>query len=157
MLCYPQNKLSILFLTPSHNFFFFLPSNIKLKRSFTINCSMLWQHFCPSYPFKGDNIQKMLCECASSITPLKAFQSYLQDIMWIFPTCTLEEQQQNLVAAQQSSVQVFSAQQNIVCLVSPALSNLSKVFDSCLSDEMNRDPSSAGHCTPVLDYNCGTM
>lgn len=157
MLCYPQNKLSILFLKPSHNFLFLLPSNIKLKYSFTINCSMLWQDFCLSYPFKEDNIQKMLCECPSSITPLKAFQSYLQDIMWIFPTCTLEQQQQNFVVAQQSGVQAFSAQQNIVCLVSPVLSNSSKVFDSRLSDEMNQDLSSAGHCTPVLDYNCGTM
>lgn len=89
---------------------------------------MLWQHFCLCCPFKG---QKMQCECVSSITPLKAFQSYLQDIMWIFPTCTLEEQQQNFVAAQQSSVQAFSGQQNSF-LVNPVLSNSSKVFDSCL-------------------------
>lgn len=66
--------------------------------------------------------------------------------MWIFPTCTLKEQQQNFVAAQQSSVQAFSGQQNSF-LVNPALSNSSKVFDSCLSDEMNLDLSSTGHCT----------
>lgn len=77
--------------------------------------------------------------------------------MWIFPTFTLEEQQQNFVAAQQSSVQVFSAQQNTVYLVNPGLSNSSKVFDSCLSDEMNLDLSSAGHATPALGYNCGTV
>lgn len=60
--------------------------------------------------------------------------------------CMLEEQQQNFVAARQSSrVQVFSAQQNTVYLVKPALSNSSKVFDSCLSDEINLDLSSAGH------------